>query len=116
MDSLNFLKNYLRLVGILRENSNGSGKIYGIASNCFLFGFSMNYTVTTLWNFLSKPETFSEYAESFFFLSSSLLHLKLYSILFWQREQYADLLIDLEIIIEKSKHKFLFFKCNFQLA
>lgn len=100
MKSFVLLKNNLSLFGILRDNSRG--KYFSLISICAIFGSTVIYFVSTFWYFALTANTFNERANSFYYVSSSLLMFTWYSIYLIQRVKYIDLFNELDSIIERS--------------
>lgn len=82
---------------------------YGVNHNLILnivfIGMLINFFVTSLWYFAFTAQTFIEYSKCFYYMMSGLLGLIWYLIYIFQREKYAQVFIDLDILIGKSKSK-----------
>lgn len=101
MKSFVLLKKHLSLFGILRDNSRG--KYYPLISSCVIFGFTVILFISTFWYFAFTANNFHERANSFYYLSSSLLMFTWFSIYLIQRMKYINLFNELDAIIERSR-------------
>lgn len=77
-------------------------KSYQIRAKCIIFGFLLNFLVSTSCFFLYKAESFQEYSDSFFYLIIALGIVLWYSNLLWYSQTYANLFDEFSVIFEKS--------------
>lgn len=92
-------------MGILEHDSTEKySQMFRIFLNCIFFGFNLINAITVTWYFLFTANTFKDHTISLHFVCISILINCWYLTFFWQKREYADLLRDLDAMIEKSKN------------
>lgn len=92
------LKFYLSLMGLWKR-----GEHYDLVLNLVFLGFFINFVVSSLWFFLFTAQTIIEFSKCFYYMMSAFLVLAWYSIYLYQRNEYAQVFVDLDTMMEKSK-------------
>lgn len=101
------LKRNLQLLGILRY-TNGWKSILNsqqinVLQCSIIFSIQIFYFLSTLWFFLFSAKQFDEFIDGFLFVSSSALHLTLYTVLIYQKGIIKILMDKLNVLIQQSK-------------
>lgn len=95
----------LNLMGLLQCDSTKREKIRMITSNCLYFFILLSFLLTTAWYFAFNARTHLEYAESSYFVVTSLLAVIIYLHMFHKRSEYKRLFEDLDALVEESEYK-----------
>lgn len=109
------LKKYFCRMGIFVETSKCASEpsfttqSYQILAKCIIFGFLLNFLVSTSCFFLFKAESIQEYSDSFFYLILALAIVLWYSNLLWNSQTYANLFDEFSVTFEKRA-------CFFQVS
>ena len=93
----------LHRLGIFQGNPDPKSKWIVIATRSGLLIIYISYFLAPTWYFVFEAQTPREHSESLIFVFASLLVLSWYSAFIFQHEKYADLLDELNSIIENSK-------------
>lgn len=102
MKSINLLTSYLRLFGVLPILTEGGWNL-SIISNFIFYAICLLSLSSTLYFFAFTAQIFSEYVETFYYITHSMLMLSWYSVYLTQRKSYGSLIVELDEIIEKRK-------------
>lgn len=101
------LKKNLRLLGILYFESNHqrfwNANRINFLQHFLILSIQTFYFLSTISFFMFEAKTFDEYIDGFLFVSSSTLHLTLYSVLTWQKAKINKLIISLDALVQRSK-------------
>lgn len=103
MKSFELLKKYLYFFGISRCDSND--KTLQFILNCSHTVILIVYLLVNGVYFVFEAQTFAEYSESSFYLLCAILVLWWYIVYLLQRENYVQILDNLDGIIAKSELK-----------
>lgn len=97
------LKVQLRGLGIFYSDSILKAKLIAIALRCGLSIICILHFSASTWYFLFEAQTLKQHSESLVSVFSALLIFLWFLTLLFQCEQYAELLNELDSIIDKSK-------------
>lgn len=98
---LKFVKQHLKLLGILYPQDNPSSRnvVLSYLRNCFVFISLGFFTIPTFGSFLFEAITFADYVNSFFFTLCGVLGISFNALLIWKKTNVNQLIADLEAII-----------------
>lgn len=104
MKSFELIRKYMRVFGISKRNPNH--QIVSIFLNCIHFGLFTIYLLGNGWFLIFEAQTFAEYSECSFYLLCAALVLWWYLVYVVKRDEYSELMDDLDAIIGMSKLPF----------
>lgn len=103
MKSFEAVRGYLRWMGIVRLDSSYSEIIFTRTLICSFYTIFIGHLFAEFSFLFLDAQSFRDYAEVSFYLGYALLVLSWYSSHFMHRQKYADIFIELDTIIAKSK-------------
>lgn len=103
MEIFHDLKNKLKMFGILKENSSPKAVKLAKIKNILTFSILISGIISTTFYLLFADKTPPEYTESIIETLFAILVFMWYSTLYWKRQTYADLFIELDEKINKRK-------------
>lgn len=112
MKFLTEFKDYFCRMGIFVYNRSAPSfvatkfyheKIYQIGINIYVYGLFLNMFLSTTWFLVSGGKTFQQYADCFFYWISATVFPVWHTNLLRGSQEYTDLFVEFETIMDKSK-------------